>query len=71
MGQVQALPESGIDKMGQWIQKQDWKQIYECSDAHKKAEVLHKMLIDALDTFLTIKNITFKSDDAQWVSKRT
>ena len=65
------LPESGIDKMGQWIQKQDWKQICECSDAHKKAEVLQKMLIDALDTFLPIKNIKFTSDDAQWVSKRT
>ena len=36
---------------------------------HKKAEVLQKMLNDALDTFLPITNIKFTSDDAPWVSK--
>ena len=67
--QYRPLPQSGIDKMGQWIQRQTWHDIYKCSDAHQMAEVLQTKLLESLDKFLPMKTVKFSSDDDPWVSK--
>ena len=64
------LPHSGINKMGQWIQQQKWKEIYECLDAHEMANKLQNVLIDSLDRFLPMKTIKFCNDDDPWVTEQ-
>ena len=64
------LPQSGINKMGQWIQQQKWKEIYECLDAHEMANKLQNVLIDSLDRFLPMKTIKFCNDDEPWVTEQ-
>jgi hypothetical protein len=46
------LPQSGIQKMGQWIQKQTWQEIFECSNAHEMADKFQTLLFDSMDKFL-------------------
>ena len=38
------LPESGVRKMGSWIQKQTWIEIYNCPDVNSKAETLQTIM---------------------------
>ena len=63
------LPQSGINMMGRWLQKQTWEEIYGCLDAHEMAEQLQNMLIDSLDKFLPMKTVKFTNDDEPWVTK--
>ena len=64
------LPQSGIDKMGRWIQQQNWKQIYKCTDINLKAEILQNMTKQKLDEFLPIKVIKLSSDDKPWINQQ-
>ena len=62
------LPQSGINKMGEWIQKQTWNEIYQCNNANQKAEMLQSMLLRKLDEFLPVKSTKFTSDDKPWAT---
>ena len=64
------LPQSGIDKMGRWIQQQNWKQIYKCTDINLKSEILQNMMKQKLDEFLPIKVIKLSSDDKPWINQQ-
>ena len=64
------LPQSGIDKMGRWIQQQSWHEIHQCDDVHKKAEILQNMIKEKLDECLPIKSIKLSSDDKPWVNQQ-
>ena len=65
------LPISGIQKMGQWIVKQTWEEVYEKETAHDKASVLQNMLVDQMNECLPQKSITVTSDDQPWITKET
>jgi hypothetical protein len=56
--------------MGRWIQQQDWKQIYKCTDINLKAEILQNMMKQKLDEFLPIKVIKLSSDDKPWINQQ-
>ena len=64
------LPQSGIDKLGSWIQKQTWRQIYDCEDAHSKARVFQNMLKEKLDEYLPLKTLKVTSDDKPWITQK-
>ena len=67
--QCRPLPQSGINKLGNWIQQQTWREIFECKDAHAKARVLQKMLLDKLNECLPVKMLRISSDDKAWINK--
>ena len=62
------LPQSGIDKMGQWITSQSWLEIYNAETAHEKAELLQNLVMTALETYLPKKTIKVTSDDKPWIT---
>ena len=64
------LPESGIQKMGAWVQKQSWKEIYQCPDVNLKAEILQNMMKEKLNEFLPIKTAQFTDEDKPWVNQQ-
>ena len=62
------LPQSGINKMGIWLQKQTWKEIYGSKNVNEKAETLQNMVLQKLDEYLPLKMNKFTSDDKPWVT---
>ena len=63
------LPESGMLLFKQWLQTEDWSELYQLETAHKKADFLHSKLIAKLDTFLPVKTLKLRKDDQPWVTK--
>ena len=45
------LPQSGINRMGNWIQQQTWSEVYECEDTNSKAKMLQNIMKQKLDEF--------------------
>ena len=64
------LPQSGINKMGEWIQQQSWQDIYRCQDLNTKAEILQNMMKQKLDEFLPTKVMKVTDDDKPWVTQQ-
>ena len=62
------LPQSGINKMGVWIQEQRWGDIYKAKDVNEKSEILQNMLMKKLDEIFPLKLSKFTSDDKPWVT---
>ena len=62
------LPQSGMNKMGTWIQNQTWREIYECETLNEKAEMLQNMMKEKLDEFFPLKRTKFTSDDKPWAT---
>ena len=52
------------------IQKQTWRQIYDCEDAHSKARVFQNMLKEKLDEYLPLKTLKVTSDDQPWITQK-
>ena len=61
--QCRPLPQTGINKLGIWIQQQTWREIHECEDAHEMARGFQKMLLDKVNEFLPVKTLKISSDD--------
>ena len=62
------IPESGIEKMTQWANSQDWATVIHATSAHDKASILQDTLMKALDKYLPQKTVYFSSDDSPWVT---
>jgi hypothetical protein len=62
------LPQSGIERLGNWVQSQDWEDVYRAVSAHEKAEVFHNQLIEKLNECLPEKTLCVSSDDKPWVT---
>ena len=60
------LPQSGINLLGQWLQKQTWEEVYNVVTAHDKAAILQDMLLNQMNKYLPEKTITVTSDDQPW-----
>ena len=67
---VRPLPESGLAKFREWIQKQDWIQILNAESVDAKAETLHNLVLDKLDEFCPEKNRRISSDDQPWYTEQ-
>ena len=63
------LPESGMLMMKQWLQNENWAQLYRLETAHEKAEYLHTTLLEKLDCYLPEKNIKVREDDQPWANE--
>ena len=66
--ECRSLPQSGINKMGVWIQEQTWGEIYKAKDVNEKAQFLQNMLMKKLDEIFPVKLNRFTSDDKPWVT---
>ena len=62
------LPNSGIEKMGQWIVTETWKTVTEAKSAHEKANALQQLMMEKLNLYLPQKTAKFTSDDQPWVT---
>ena len=62
------LPESGMLAFKQWLQYENWLEVYQLETAHQKAEYLHKTLIEKMDCFLPEKTIKVRKDDQPWAN---
>ena len=67
--QCRPLPQTGINKMGNWLQQQTWREIYDCEDVHSKARMFQKMLLEKLNEYLPVKTLKISSEDKVWMSK--
>ena len=63
------LPESGIRKLGAWIQEQNWKCIYRSTDVNEKATMFQNMIKEKLDLYLPEKTMKVFDDDKPWITK--
>ena len=61
-------PDSGIREMGLWVQKQDWKEIYNQTDVNMKAEIFEKMIMEKVNLFFPEKTIKLNENDQPWAS---
>ena len=62
------FPDSGIRDMGQWVQSQNWKEIYSESDPNLKAEKFEKMVMEKVNIFFPEKTLKINENDKPWVN---
>ena len=63
---VRPLPESGLAKFRDWIKNHDWIDISETDCVHKKADMLHNLVMTKLNEYCPVKVIKVASDDQPW-----
>ena len=61
------FPDSAIREMGQWVQGQTWKEVYDISCPSKKAEKFEKLILEKVDQLFPQKSIKLSIDDKPWV----
>ena len=66
---VRPLIKSGMSKLKDWIQKQEWKEVLEEESVDKKAEILHNMILNKLDEVCPEKFRKISSDDKPWFTE--
>ena len=66
---VRPITKSGMVRLREWFETQDWSQILSEDSINIKAESLMSMITDALNTFLPEKTIRVASDDEPWYSE--
>ena len=62
------FPDSGIREMGQWVQSQNWREIYSECDPNLKAEKFEKMLMEKVDIFFPEKTLKINENDKPWAN---
>ena len=67
---VRPLTKSGLTKFRIWIQEQDWKDVIEEESIDKKAENLHKIVMDKLNEVCPEKDRKISSDDDPWFTDK-
>ena len=60
---VRPMKQSGIDMFGQWLNNQQWKEVFEAKTVDEKTEIFQKMLMDKIDEFRPQKTRKISSDD--------
>ena len=61
-------PESGLTKMKQWFEVQQWENVTNATSAHEKAAILQSTYMDAFTKYLPTKTVVFSSDDTPWIT---
>ena len=54
--------------MGQWVQQQDWNEVYKLSSVNSKAEKFEEMIIEKINLFFPEKTIKLNEEDKPWIS---
>ena len=54
--------------MGQWVQQQDWNEVYKLSSVNSKAEKFEQMIIEKINLFFPEKTIKLNEEDKPWIS---
>ena len=60
---VRPMKQSSIDLFGFWIEKEDWKEIFEAKNVDDKSECFQNILLKKVDEFFPQKTRVFSSDD--------
>ena len=56
--------------MHEWIDNKDWSEVTHEHIAHKKAEILQKLLVEKYEEFFPEKDVTIFSDDQPFFSNK-
>ena len=64
------LPESGLLKFSDWIEKQTWESVLNATTAHQKAEKLQNLMLENLNKFLPLKTVKICSEDDVWYNSK-
>ena len=64
------FPESGIRKMGQWIQSQSWNEIYTLKDPNEKASKFEQLLTTQIEKVFPEKILKINENDKPWVDSK-
>ena len=68
--QTRPITESGLRIFGQWIISHSWREVYNCTDVNRKAEILQSVLLEKYYRVFPIKCIKLCRDDKPWVSAK-
>ena len=52
--------------MGQWIQSQDWHEIYHAENVNLKAEKFEKLIMDKVEQLFPEKTMKINENDKPW-----
>ena len=63
------FPDSAIREMGQWVQSQNWKEIYCEVDPNQKAEKFEKIVMNKVNLFFPEKSLKVNENDKPWSNK--
>ena len=67
---VRPLPQSGIERMREWLTDKTWNEIYKLESAHEKARVFQDILLQKLNEIFPEKIRKISSDDQPWISHK-
>ena len=59
-----------LQVMHEWIDNKDWSEVTHEHIAHKKAEILQKLLVEKYEEFFPEKDVTIFSDDQPFFSNK-
>ena len=64
------IVESGLQKFGQWIKSQKWKQNKLETSVNEKVNRLYKSILGEINICFPEKQKKFTSDDSPWCSEK-
>ena len=67
---VRPLPQSGINKLIEWMIQQNWEEVTQLETTHEKAKAVQEKVVEKLDEFLPTKTIKIASDDKPWMTDK-
>ena len=67
--ETRPITDSGLALYGQWLDDQTWDFLYRERDAHKKAELFQKVLMEKYYELFPIKVLRVCAEDQPWISR--
>ena len=62
------FPDSGMRKMGVWVQQQKWKEIYDLSSVNQKTDKFEQIIMERVNFYFPEKCIKLNENDHPWIS---
>ena len=56
--------------MGQWVQSQDWHQIYKTDNVNMKAELFEKLIMEKVNFLFPEKTMKINENDKPWFNSQ-
>ena len=66
---IRPVTKSGMSKLRNWFESQDWDQNLSEESIDQKADLLHSMIMGAINQCLPEKSIKVSSDDSPWYNQ--
>ena len=67
--QIRPITASGIKQLGIWFEGQDWLENLTETNIDKKADILQRQILDAVNKYLPEKALKIASDDQPWFTQ--